>query len=124
MSHIVTISVEVRDLEAVRAACRRLQFKEPVFGMAKLFRTTAEGWQINLPGWKYPIVCELSEGKILYDNYEGEWGEQIRLNQFLQAYSIEKTSLEARRRGYSVYEQPLSDGSVKLTINLGQGGNV
>src|SRR5690606_1605931 len=36
MSHIVTIQTEVRDLAAVRAACKRLELDEPKTGTAKL----------------------------------------------------------------------------------------
>jgi len=35
---------------------------------------------------------------------------------FLQAYSVEKARLEARRAGHAVTEQALADGSIKLTI--------
>jgi hypothetical protein len=39
-----------------------------------------------------------------------------------EVYSVafEKGKNEARRRGHSVTEQPLEDGSVKLTINVGR----
>jgi len=46
------------------------------------------------------------------------WGEQKCLDQFLQAYTLEKAKLEARKQGYSTTEQPLTDGSIKLTIHL------
>jgi len=49
------------------------------------------------------------------------WGDQQELDRFLQAYAIEKTRLEARKRGHTVMEQPLSNGSVKLTIQVGGG---
>jgi hypothetical protein len=47
------------------------------------------------------------------------WGEQQHLDSFLQRYAVEKSKIEARRRGHSVTESQLSDGSVKLTINVG-----
>ena len=37
----------------------------------------------------------------------------------MQAYAIERARLEARRRGHTVVEQPLKDGSVKLTVTVG-----
>jgi hypothetical protein len=43
------------------------------------------------------------------------------LNKFLQFYAVEKARLEARRRGHTVIEQALPDGSVKLTITVGGG---
>lgn len=47
------------------------------------------------------------------------WGDRVHLDRFFQAYSVEKTHIEARRQGFEVYEQPLSDGSIKLTVCVG-----
>lgn len=47
------------------------------------------------------------------------WGENRYLDLFLQAYAVERTRQEAHRKGYSVTEQSLSDGSVKLTVQVG-----
>ena len=56
---------------------------------------------------------------IKFDNFGGSWGDQVQLDQFLQAYAAEKAKLEARKRGHSVLEQSLADGSIKLTIQVG-----
>ncbi len=47
------------------------------------------------------------------------WGDQAELSRFLQAYAAEKTKIEARKKGHSVTEQTLADGSIKLTIQVG-----
>ncbi len=119
MSHVVTIQVEVKDLDAIRSACRRLQLKEPVHGRTVLFETEVEGILVALPDWLFPVVCITTTGELKYDNFGGAWGEEKHLHRFVQMYGVEKASLEARQKGYSVTEMPLSDGSVKLTINLG-----
>ncbi len=119
MSHIVTIKTEVRDPTAIRLACDRLQLPEPVQGTARLFTSEAAGWLVSLPRWRYPLVCQTETGRLLYDNYQGAWGEPVQLDRFLQSYSIEKTRLEARKQGYQVFEQPLQDGSVKLILQVG-----
>jgi hypothetical protein len=36
--------------------------------------------------------------------------------------AFEKAAIEARKRGHSVVEQVLADGSIKLTINVGGEG--
>jgi hypothetical protein len=41
------------------------------------------------------------------------------LDAFKQAYAVERAKLEARKHGYTVREQSLSDGSIRLTINQG-----
>jgi len=119
MSHIVTIKTEVRDAVAVHAACRRLRLSEPVQGKARLFSGEVSGLLVNLPDWQYPVVCDLGSGQVRFDNFGGRWGDQKELDRFLQAYAVEKAKIEARRRGHTVTEQPLADGSIKLTIRVG-----
>ena len=119
MSHIVTIKAEIRDPTALAAACLRLGLSEPVRGTARLFTSEAEGLIVNLPDWRYPVVIDTDAHQVQYDNYGGQWGNQSELDRLLQAYTVEKTKIESRRAGYTVTEQPLSDGSIKLTIQTG-----
>ena len=119
MSHVVTIKTEIRDAGAVRAACQRLQLPAPVDGTHRLYGSHVTGLAVQLPKWNYPAVCQLDTGQVQYDNYQGRWGEQKHLDGFLQAYAIEKAKIEARRKGHTCTEQPLADGSIKLTINVG-----
>lgn len=119
MSHIVQIQTEVRDPVAVRSACDRLKLPLPTQGEFTLFSAKAVGLGVELPGWRYPVVCDTSSGQIHFDNYGGRWGEQSRLDAFLQRYALEKASIEARRKGHTVLEQPLEDGSIKLTVQIG-----
>lgn len=116
MSHIVSVKTEVRDPIAVAAACRRLGLPEPVHGTAMLFEGQASGLLVRLPGWLYPVACDTATGELKFDNYGGSWGPQEHLDRFLQAYAVEKAKLEARKKGYSVSEQPLEDGSIRLQI--------
>ncbi len=46
-------------------------------------------------------------------------GDETHLHRFLQAYAVEKATIEARRQGYSVSEAMLADGSVRLTVQAG-----
>ncbi len=119
MSHIVEIKTEIRDEAAVRAACTRLQLPQPEHKTVRLFSATATGLAVQLPGWNYPIVCNTESGQVSYDNYEGHWGEQKHLNSFLQGYAVEKAKIEARRKGHSVTETSLHDGSIRVTVHVG-----
>jgi hypothetical protein len=122
MSHIVTIQAEVRDPLAVAAACRRLSLAVPTTGTATLYSGEVSGLLVQLPEWNYPVVCQTDRGVLVYDNFEGCWGDQAHLDRFLQAYAVERAKLEARRQGHAVVEQPLADGSIKLTIQVGGQG--
>jgi hypothetical protein len=119
MSHIVTIATEIRDAEALCLGCDRLGLTRPVHRTAKLFSSEATGYCVNLPEWRYPVVCDVESGSIHYDNFNGRWGEQSRLDALLQMYAVEKTRLEARRRGHTVTEQAMADGAIKLTVQVG-----
>ncbi len=105
----------------MRCACRRLQLPTPVQDLFQLYSSRATGLGVQLPGWRYALVCDTTTGKLAFDNFGGRWGEQSKLDGFLQAYTVEKAKLEARRRGHSVVEQPLADGLIKLTIQVAGG---
>jgi hypothetical protein len=121
LSHIVQIQTQLRDEEAIAAACRRLNLASPVRGTFELFSNQVSGVAVKLPDWCYPVVCDLTSGQVQYDNFAGHWGDIKELNRFLQAYAVEKARLEARKRGHSVTEQALTDGSIKLSIQLSGG---
>ena len=65
------------------------------------------------------MVADLKTGQLQYDNYNGHWGPQGELDKFLQGYAVEKAKLEARKKGHSVSETRLQDGSIKVTVHVG-----
>ena len=73
LSHIVQIQTQVRDAAAVQAACRRLGLPAPEQGTVKLFSGEATGLAVQLPDWKYPVVCDTASGQLQYDDFEGRW---------------------------------------------------
>jgi hypothetical protein len=116
MSHIVTLQTKVHDPVAVAAACQQLGLTQPIHGTAELYSGEATGLLLRLPGWDYPVVIDTASGAIKYDNYNGTWGDQARLDAFLQRYAVEKTTLEANKLGHRVTEELLQDGSIKLLV--------
>ena len=121
MSHVVSVKSEVRDAAAVRAACQRLRLPQPVQGTHRLFTSSATGLAVQLPKWRYPAVCDLGTGQVLYDNFKGNWGDPRQMDAFLQAYAVERAKAEARRKGHQVTEAKLPDGSIKLTVQVNGG---
>ena len=119
MSHIVEIKTEVRDEAAVQSACSRLHLPRATRGTFELYSSTETGLGIELPHWKYPVVANTDTGELRYDNYEGRWGSQESLDQLLQMYVVEKAKIEARKKGHTVTEQRLDNGSIKLTVSVG-----
>ena len=121
MSHIVSVATEVRDIAAIRSACRRLSINQPEEGTFTLFSGKATGIAVRLPDWTYPVVCDVATGSLKYDNFEGRWGNQQELDRFMQAYAVGKARLESNKRGHTLTEATLTDGSIKLTIQVNGG---
>ena len=119
MSHVVQIETQIKDEQAVRAACTRLNLAPPEHKTTRLFSASATGLCVQLPGWNYPVVCNLQTGQLQYDNYQGHWGEQKHLNSFLQAYAVCKATIEARKKGHTCSETRLEDGSIRVTVRVG-----
>ena len=120
MSHIVSIQTQVRDPIAVAAACARLKLPVPVHRTVRFFSTEEPGLAVELPGWRYPIVCQTETGQLKIDNFNGRWGTQEQFDHFLQSYAVEVVKLQARRQGRTVTEQPLADGSIRIRITVSQ----
>jgi hypothetical protein len=112
----VTVQTKVHDPAAVAAACHRLGLTAPVQGTTSLFSGEATGLIVQFPDWAYPVVVDTLTGTVRYDNFNGVWGDPAHLNRFLQSYAVEKSKLEARKRGHTVTEQALQDGSIRLLL--------
>jgi hypothetical protein len=121
MSHVVTFESQLKYPAGVTAACRRLGLVAPVHQTVKLFSGEATGLTVRLPDWRYPVVIDTTSGHVCYDNYGGRWGEQKHLDAFLQAYAVEVVKAQSRRKGHTVTEQPLENGSIKLTVQVNGG---
>ncbi len=124
MSHISKIELEVRDLRTLRQACTRL-------GLTLLERKKTFKWYgqedgqcdhaIRVPGASYEIGVIKSAD--LYELQCDFWDSAIEkaIGQkgglLKQAYAIERTKTEARRKGYSIIEQE-TDSGIRLNIRV------
>src|SRR4051794_32178384 len=115
MSHIVSIQTKLTDPVAVTAACRRLNLPAPEQGTAQLYSGEVSGLIVRLPDWLYPAVVDTESGEIKYDNFSGAWGNPTELDKFIQRYAVEKTRIEAAKKGFAIAEQSLDNGAIKLT---------
>jgi len=118
MSHIVTVRTQVGDPLAIKSACSRLKLPAPVYELVKLFVAEKIGWAVKLTGWTYPVVCNTNTGEVDFDNYGGKWGQQQKLDEFLQAYAVEKAKIEARKAGHTATEHLLADGSIRVCVQV------
>ena len=118
MSHTVTIKTTITDLAAIQAASQRLKLAQPITGDVRLFDRIATGIGVQLDGWRFPICVE-PDGNLLFDHFGGFWGVPEKLDQFQQAYAVEKAKLEARKQGYQYSESVMADGSIRLNVLVG-----
>lgn len=125
MSHSVTVGPKLQDLNALKLAVRELgaQWLEGV----ETFKSYQSGLKsdhvISLPGCEYQIgVTKSSDGTyaLQWDTYgEGQklltkFGEGCK--RLVASYSVHKTMLWARNKGYSVQRQTLANGKTQLTV--------
>ena len=141
MSHVAKIEIEIRDLDALRAACTRLgfEFREDQktyawYGLWASDTPMPEGFQvedmgkcehaIRVPGASYEVgVVPRRDGRsgytLMWDYYRyGGLAEVLGqgAGKLKQAYGIEAARRAARRAGHSCIEQAREDGSVVLRI--------
>ncbi len=119
MSHTMNIKIELHDRAALEAACQRLGL-QMVEGKHKLYSSTEEGIAIFLPGWKYPAIVK-ADGTVAYDNYNGSWGDMREFHKLEAYYGVEKAKIEARKKGYSVYEH-YNDRTQEIELRIQIGG--
>lgn len=120
MSHTMNINLEIRDKEALAAACERLGLNILNGDLHSLYSSKEKGIGIMLPGWNYPLVIK-ENGTVTYDNYNGSWGNIDELNKLIAYYGLEKAKLEAQKQGYSVMEN-FNEQTQELELEIEIGG--
>ena len=124
MSHISKIELEVKDLGALRQACSRLGLS--LIEGKKTFKWYGQeegkcDHAIQVPGANYEIgvikIGNLYELKC--DYWDSGIGKAIGTTGGLlkQAYAVERTKTEARRKGYSFIEKK-TDSGIRLHVRL------
>lgn len=122
MSHFTTIKTEIKDIEALRAACAEM-------GLSLAENAEARGYGSNRTRAEYVVRLKGPYDIALNKNKEGSyaltadwWGGHVerevgsQAGRLLQLYGVHKATREARRRGYTVQRQGLKDGAIKLMI--------
>ena len=122
MSHFTTIKTQIKDTEALRAACQEL-------GLSLLQNANARGYSSNTikgdyvvrlkgpydialnrqPDSSYGLTADLWAGHV-----EKEVGQNY--GRLLQLYAVHKATKEARKKGHFVSRSQKQDGSIKLVI--------
>lgn len=122
MSHFTTIQTQVRDIEALRAACAELGVSlESGIAARGYSGSRIEGdYVIRLRGPYDVALNRQQDGTygLTTDWWSGHVAREVgdSYGRLLQLYGVHKASREARMRGFSVKRVPVSGGSIKLVI--------
>lgn len=139
MSHVSKIKVEIRSLEALKAACHRLGFEfiegQKTYKWYGVFMgdyPLEEGVKqedlgkcdhaISVPNCRYEVgVVQKGDHYDLHYDFWQSGGLNVALGEnackLVQAYAVEAAREEAQRQGYSVFEEVLQDGSIQLHVH-------
>jgi hypothetical protein len=122
MSHFATVTTQIKDIAALKSACKEL-------GLEVVANTTARGFGSNTvrgehvirlkgpydiavnpqPGGAFGLTTDWWDGHV-----EKEVGKDY--GRLLQLYAIHKATAEARKRGHSVQRKAAANGAIKLVI--------
>ncbi len=122
MSHFATIETQIRDIEALKAACAEL-------GLNVVQNSQARGYDGKTHHGEYVIMLKGPFDIALNRQANGTfqliadlWDEHVekevgtKFGRLLQLYGVHKATIEARRKGLSVSRGILKNGAIKLTI--------
>ena len=124
MSHFVTIKTQIKDIEALKAACAELGFAFEQDAQARGIDTEQRGqYVIRLKGPCDIVVQRQPDGTfgLSTDWWGGYVEKEVGKNygRLLQLYAVHKAAREARKRGLTIQRRPLSNGSIKLVLTGG-----
>ncbi|MBI4026918.1 MAG: DUF1257 domain-containing protein [Verrucomicrobia bacterium] len=125
MSHFATINTQIKDIEALRAACSEM-------GLSLLQNAEARGFLTNQthgefvirlkgpydiaincqPNGTYGLTTDWWDGHV-----EREVGKDY--GKLLQLYGVHKTLQEARRKGFWARRSQGADGIIKVVLTGG-----
>lgn len=116
MSHTTTIKVQIKDMNILEKALQELNIPYQK-GTFQLYSSSHSGIAIKLEGWKYPVI--FSKGKIHYDNYGGNWGNQTKLeeliNKIIPTYTKILTIEELAKMGFRIEQIEEQEGKIIIT---------
>ena len=122
MSHFTTINTQIKDIDALRAACAELGLPVEPNAEARGYagNTLAGDFVIHLQGpydvavrreasGSYALHADLWRGHV-----EAELGKDF--GRLKQLYGVHKATAEARRKGLNVRRRNLANGTVRLAL--------
>ena len=125
MSHFTTIQTQVRDVDALAAACDELGLKLVRDADARGYGTNRRHGDlvIQIESGPYDVALNRQQDGT-YALATDWWGSHVEkvvgkgYGRLLQLYGVHKAQAEARRKGLTCRRRQQRDGSIKLVIGL------
>ena len=118
MSHITKRKSAMRDLPAIKEACKAMGAKYN--GIVTMGRgVTGRSVQVKFKDWHYPVNINCATGACSFDNYGGRWGKESVLDQLKQSYGVEAARSLAATEGCEFATEKLEGGAIKCTVTIG-----
>ena len=122
MSHFTTITTQIKDVEALRAAVAEMGLQLIPNAVARgFYQQTLNGeYVIRLKG-PYDIAVNRQSDQtygLTTDWWDGHVEKEVGkgFGRLLQLYGVHKASMEARKKGFSVQRRSQPNGSIKLVL--------
>ncbi len=122
MSHFTEIKTQIKDIEALRSACKEM-------GLTLLQNAEARGYYENKTKGDYVIRLKGPYDIALNKQADGTFGLTADLwnghvenevgkgyGKLLQLYGVHKATMEARKKGLSVLRKQQHNGAIKLVL--------
>ena len=122
MSHFTTIKTQIKDIEALRAACQEI-------GLTVLQNAEARGYSQNKLRGDYVLKLTGPYDVALNKQPDGSYGlttdwwdghveKEVGTNygKLLQLYGVHKASIEAKKKGLTVLRRQQQNGGIKLIL--------
>jgi hypothetical protein len=122
VSHFTTINTQVKDIEALRAACKEIGLELVQNATARWFasQTLKGDYVIKLRGPYDVALNRQQDGSygLTTDWWNGHVEKELGKNfgKLLQLYGVHKATMEARKKGLGVLRRQKTDGSIKLIL--------
>jgi hypothetical protein len=122
MSHFVSVTTQIKDIAALRSACAELGLivKQNAEARGYYENKTKGDYVIKLKGPYDIAVNKQPDGTfgLTADLYEGHVEKEVGKDygKLLQLYGVHKTTMEARKKGFSILRRPQPNGAIKLVL--------
>ncbi len=124
MSHWTKVQLQIKSIPALKQACKELglQFTDEKQAVGFGSLRTAVDYNIKIPNTRYTVGFKKTEDgyAMVADFYDATLRNAIGNNgdKLKQTYAVCAAEMEARKKGWMVTRNRLSNGKVKLSVRV------